>query len=93
MIIECPECSNKISNQAATCPSCGIIRIVQTIEKTGKGWKFVQLVGGLIVGIGVVFGYLEWREGIFPSEGFFIYPGMGVVLYLSSRIGVWWYHG
>ena len=94
MIIECPECSNKVSDRAEVCPSCGIrIHKVQTIEKTGKGWKLVQLMGGLIVVVGVVFGYWEWTEGVFPSEGFFIYPGIGVVIYLSSRIGYWWYHG
>ena len=93
MLIECPECSNKVSDQAAACPSCGFqVKRVLTIE-TGKGWKFVQLIGGLIVAVSVCFGYWEWTEGVFPSEGFFVYPAIGVVIYLISRVGAWCYHG
>ena len=94
MLIDCPECGNKVSDQAATCPSCGIgIQKVLTIEKTGKSWKFIQLVGGLIILVGVCFGYWEWTEGVFPTEGFFIYPGIGVAIYLFGRVCAWWYHG
>lgn len=93
MIISCPECKKEVSDQAATCPNCGVrIQKVQTIEKTGKGWKSAQLIGIVIFIIGC--GSCCWglTEGTY-TEYSFIIPVCGIIILSIGVIGAWWHHG
>jgi hypothetical protein len=82
---------------------------VQTIEKTGKKWKAVQLVGVLMMLIGVI-GLVVSCAGVYADpfgEGggpstrmkaiFSVLGGVlascGVVTTIIGRVGGWWYHG
>ncbi len=85
----CPECNSTISDLAKVCPSCGkpLMPATQTIEKTAKKWKAVQLIGivGMLAGIG---GCLA-KE---PDKGVPIFT-LCLVVYLTGRICAWWHHG
>lgn len=72
---------------------------VQTIERTGKGWKAVQLLGGVIALLGfaaccAVFSpnatNVEKQQladsGVWMSFA-------GFVVWVIGRIGGWWNHG
>ena len=101
-LIKCPECGGDVSHKAAACPRCGypIGRIVadprrvQIIEKTGRGWKAVRVLGWLLILIGV----LVLRAGRAAHDfggdpvGWWI-GGAGVACLITSKAGAWWYHG
>ena len=92
-LIDCPACDRQVSEAAVACPQCGhpIARqvahrpTVQTVEQTGKVWKLWQVIGGLTMTVGSLYGML-FGYGI---EVFFL----GLVFYLSGRMGAWWSHG
>jgi hypothetical protein len=67
-LITCPECTREISDQAATCPGCGVSIAGQasaggnnsapkrpvTIEETGKKYKKQMLLSAAVMCAGVV---------------------------------------
>ncbi|MEX2672624.1 MAG: hypothetical protein WD294_10990 [Phycisphaeraceae bacterium] len=73
-------------------------RRVQTIEKTAKQWKLMQLVGVLMILItitGCMIAMSTSEPGGEPSAAlpinmllFFV----GVCLWIAGRLGAWWYH-
>lgn len=112
-LIHCPDCNTEVSSLAPACPKCGRptpgrtspsadVRIptkAQTIEATGKGWKAIQLAGGVITFLGVasccaVFGsdVTDAQREEFASNGVnFFLVGFGI--WLVGKVGGWWYHG
>jgi hypothetical protein len=101
-LIKCPECSGDISDKAAACPHCGypIGRTaqgagpVQVIEKTGRGWKAVRVLGWLLIVGGVLIvraGRATPHAGRAPV-GWWI-AGSGLACLITSKAGAWWYHG
>lgn len=60
---------------------------IQTIEKTGKRWKLLQLLGGLLLAFGIV---IIIGQGPIEKAPWFI--GGGIGLMMLARIGVWWNH-
>jgi len=62
-------------------------RKVQTIEKTGKGYKAVMLIGILMALIAIPMAC----EG--SSEAAIFVGLSGIILYIVAKVGAWWYHG
>jgi hypothetical protein len=96
-LAECGECGREVSWRARTCPGCGFEfapasepvpkakEAPTVIEQTGKPYKVMQLVGVIILGIGVN----EWWRGSSWAETF---VGMGIVMAVSGRVLAWWHH-
>ena len=71
-LIRCPDCHRDVSSKATACPNCAypITRIplqgrVQVIEKTGRRWKEVRVLGWLLilVALGLIaFGIFSFLE-------------------------------
>ena len=99
-LIKCPECSKQISDSAAACPSCAYPinqhqtrQAVQTIEQTSKKWKGLQVISGLILIIGLfmffsVAGSSNPADTNIGAAVMFI----GLVGYITARVGAWWHH-
>lgn len=60
---------------------------VVTTQATGKEWKIVQLIGGLLMIGGVV----SCSGGSAHNGGMIFF--LGCVVFLGGRIGAWWNHG
>jgi predicted Zn finger-like uncharacterized protein len=93
-LTNCPDCNERISRKARSCPHCGAPLVATTIEQTGKTWKVVQLVGFLsaAVGFGVlVSGQSQLPRGVLVVS--FLAGFFGLIAFLVGRIGAWWYHG
>jgi len=85
MLIECPECKKEVSDQAATCPNCGFrIQKVQTIKKTRKGWKPMQLLGAVVIALGCG-SYLSGKA----PEASIIIVAIGAAIFIIGCIGTW----
>ena len=50
MLITCPECGHQVSDQAATCPSCGIA-IAKKQPKKKKNVGLIVLISSLIIAV------------------------------------------
>lgn len=75
-------------------------RYVQTVEQTGKGIKFLQLLCILATIIGFVGSVLTWPDDNArirdqsPTVGIFLLTFIGgLVGFIIMRIVAWWYHG
>lgn len=101
-LIRCPECNSDVSDKAAACPHCGypICRTTrapggaQVIDRTGRGWKAVRLLGWLLIIGGVLILSAERAPddaGRGPI-GWWL-AGAGVACVITSKAGAWWYHG
>lgn len=92
MLTKCSECGKDVSNKAKTCPFCGCPLEVGTtatvVEKTGKQWKGLQVIGGFLCIVGILFA-VSGGEG---SAGGIILL-IGFILFIVASIGAWWYHG
>ena len=72
-------------------------RIV-TIQQTGKGWKFVQLIGFGMVLVGII-GCMTVSDKIpEPDRVSQVSHDMllafgGLAVFIFGRIGGWWSHG
>ena len=96
--IVCTQCNEllhtapapKVSSTADTVPptrnQLGREKPVQTIEKTGKQYKAIMLVGGLVAIVGIVFSLSGDAAGIPVTL-------MGLGLFLVAKIAAWWSHG
>jgi hypothetical protein len=101
-LIKCPECSRDLSDKATVCPHCArpLARTpysqgsVQVIERTGRRWKGVRVLGWLLVLVAAVVLFAQWAAD--DSRGVAAGLGLGLVgiacLWIS-RAGAWWYHG
>jgi len=75
-------------SQSATSPK------TQTIEATGKKWKAMQLIGGVLIILAIISCSVAFSvEGSEPNG---IVPALfwmaGIFTYLFGRIGGWWFH-
>ncbi len=97
-IVACPDCGHEVSRQAAACPGCGRPMAAQTIEKTSKTFKAMQLIGyplavaGLLI---VVASDSAWRTagGVAAMWGGVIITIVGLVIGVLGGVLSWWYHG
>ena len=97
-LTKCPECSGDVSDKAAACPHCGYPMRwpgrVQIIEKTGRGWKAIRVLGWLLVVGGVL--VLRASPTTHAAGGRplgWLIAGAGVACLVTSKAGAWWYHG
>lgn len=95
-LIECPECGREVSDRAKACPKCAcpVGRQVQTVERTGKAWKLVQLVGAGVSILATVWTVAKLSGSPEATAG----PQMvgillGLAAFIVGRIGAWWFHG
>ena len=97
-LMKCPECSGDVSDKAAACPRCGYPTRgpgrVQIIEKTGRGWKAIRLLGWLLVTGGVLMLRASPETHAADARRFgWLIAGAGVACIVTSKAGAWWYHG
>lgn len=94
--MKCPECSGDVSDKATACPHCGNPTRkpgrVQIIEKTGRRWKAIRVVGWLLVVVGVLRASPATHAGDTSRLGWLV-AGAGVACIVTSKAGAWWYHG
>lgn len=101
-LIKCPECGRSVSDNATVCPNCARPlartsygqRAVQVIERTGKRWKGVRVLGWILILLAGFVLFTRWAaddsRGV--AAGWWI--GLAGVTCLGiSRAGTWWYHG
>lgn len=93
-LVKCPDCGREVSDAAPTCPECGKPLKAQTIERTGKKWKSVIVVGALAAIIGTI----VLVAGVTDESAAAIAAGVivlltGITMTLVGRIGAWWFHG
>ena len=63
---------------------------VQTIEATGKKWKALKVLGGVIAGL---FASLAAAGGAAPDIVAFLLLLAGGIAWITGRVGAWWNHG
>lgn len=93
-LIQCPECGKKVSDKAPTCPNCGAPIRAHIIEKTGKRYKGYQLLGALLIAVGIMLAIVGNGE----ASDFLLITGVmmgigGALVYLFAGLGAWWEHG
>ncbi len=95
-LITCPGCSTQVSDKAPACPKCGHPFAAQTVQFNARKWKALQLLGGLVLAIGVLamcaFLVAGYPIGEQPAGAARV-TAVGLVIYLVGRLGRWWYHG
>jgi hypothetical protein len=92
LTIRPPEAPQPIAIQRGT-RQAAMARVphVQTIEKTGKGWKGLQVIGVMVFLMGL-FLSPSLNESGDKVIVFRIMAG-GLGLFIFARIGAWWNHG
>jgi len=98
-LIKCPECGKQISDAAAACPNCAYPinqqrqQAPQVIEQTGKKWKGLQLISGIIFIIGL-FMFFSAAGSSNPADGTggAVMVFVGLVGYITARFAAWWNH-
>lgn len=101
-LIKCPECNRDVSDNATACPHCAYPlartqhgqRPVQVIEKTGRRWKGVRVLGWLLILVAAFVLFAEWaaHDSTGVAVGWWIGVA-GVACLWVGRAGGWWYHG
>ena len=98
MLVECGECGATVSERAAACPQCGNpLAGVVTTERTAKGWKLLQLVGGVgsVVAVVMLLVGMGMPDGAESSVGTIGALSLPLLLgaFVMGRLGAWWHHG
>ncbi len=101
-LIKCPECERDVSSKATACPHCGYPltpaaqgpRPVQVIERTGRRWKGVRMLGWLLVLVGLLALVAGWtaEDSRSLAPGWWIALAGAACLWVA-RAGAWWHHG
>jgi len=107
-LVNCHECGKEISDKAQSCPSCGCpIQNtptasqsnasqqvgVQTIQETSKKWKGMQLIGAILLVIGIISCINQTSTGSLtesPVTGVLIF--LGFIFSVIGKFGAWWHH-
>lgn len=104
-LIDCPECGHRVSDKAATCPSCGFgIAMARetaaagqeltTVQHTTKRLKTHSLISFLIGAFGTLLllgGLFGQAPGIFAAGFLIAFVGLG--WFTFTQVRVWWHHG
>jgi hypothetical protein len=85
-LVSCPDCGQQISDRAPACPKCGHPMAATVIEKTGKGYKKLKIIGGLIFFISLPILLFSFDVGIYIMLA-------GVFLYVVASFQAWYNHG
>jgi multisubunit Na+/H+ antiporter MnhE subunit len=92
-LIKCPECGHQVSDKATSCPSCANPIKATTIQATGKKWKGLQVLAGIVFAIGVVWLIASFSVAKEPSPAAAFTAFISFFVYLFARILAWWHHG
>ena len=100
-LVKCKECGKEVSNKAEICVECGFplskkkknsSEEVKTQQKTKKSLKLqlflskVMTIGGF--GLAYFYSLLEDDKGVI-----FLWIALaGIILYVTSRVRIWWNH-
>ena len=103
-LVDCSECSHKVSELAEACPSCGAPIAgmkhtlaagtqVQTVEETSKRFKVHILLSLTMAAVGIfwiisVADSADERESLFPG----LLAIAGLFWFLVTRFRIWWHH-
>lgn len=91
-LIPCPDCGRQLSPRAVACPQCGAPVAATVIEATGKKWKRAQLLGALVMVLGMCVAIIDPMDKVKLDAGIQI-AVIGLVALLAARTGAWWNHG
>ncbi|OGY35235.1 MAG: hypothetical protein A3D99_01010 [Candidatus Andersenbacteria bacterium RIFCSPHIGHO2_12_FULL_45_11] len=85
-LIKCPECKKEISDKAGACPSCGYSVKAITVEQTSKKYKNEQIVGAVLIVVGMVMIISREYWGAIPCF-------IGLVVIIHAKSGAWYNNG
>ena len=104
-LIECPDCGRKISDRAPACPGCGAPNSAaarpaqpqprpqtQTIEQTGKPFKIAQIIGVIMLALGILLLFGQGFDHGTPVAGVIV-AVLGVGTVLMAKLMAWFEHG
>src|SRR5262245_7799197 len=95
--VACPGCGNPLNPSAMALDRSETPVSVETqpgsvvtTQATGRGPKIVQLVGALIMIVGVISCSASGAE---PKVGAAMLMFVGLIVFLAGRFAAWWRHG
>ena len=96
-LIQCPECSNTVSNTAAACPHCGapVAPPIATIQETSKRLKVHIFVAALFGWVGGVWLIVAWNTSAVSADSIgvaLLLLVVGALWYFVTKIRIWWHH-
>jgi len=99
--VVCTTCLNKLRNTATFASAAGAgasasspARRVQTVQRTGKLWKSIQLFSVLSILTGATMLIIGIQGGNTSlSMASFAPLLIGIPAYIVGRFGAWWFHG
>lgn len=92
----CTECGARLPRQAETCPECGYPATPRysdhgysalTVQSAQKEYRLIQMIGGLVVAIGIAAAFLDSPIAATVSIA------IGAATYLTGLLGSWWNRG
>ena len=99
-LIKCPECGNQVSTLASTCPQCGVpinnedsTTSSLTIQETSKQLKVYIIYSSLIFWFGLIlliWSLLREKSFVIGLSVFFLL--IGCILFLITKLRIWWHH-
>lgn len=96
-LINCHECTGKVSDTAASCPHCGAplaqtSKVVRTIEETSKPLKLQKALSGFMLGSGLIWMFATSGNEVF-SPWPFLFTLIALVWVVVTSVRIWWRHG
>lgn len=105
-LIACPECANKVSDAAPSCPTCGVAIAaaaesrasgarLTTTQTTSKKLKAQTLISVALIIVGI-FGLFSSANDPAWADNPSLWPGLfltaGFIWYIVTRVRIWWHH-
>jgi hypothetical protein len=90
--VACPHCGNPMARalpELATAHVSVTEESVVTTQATGKGPKTVQVIGAMMIVVGVVACVANPASSV-GAAGFSL---LGLLVWLAGRFSAWWRHG
>lgn len=103
-LIDCPECGNKVSDAATSCPNCGMgiasARETQaagapltTIQETSKRLKLHTIGAVLLLLVAAIWFFSEPKDIDQPTSPWpLLLMFLGLAWYFVTRFRIWWHH-
>lgn len=106
-LISCPECNNKVSSTAATCPHCGTLIAesagskaagapLTTVQETSKKLKVHIIISSILFWVGLIWLFVDINAVSQGDNKLSAIPYLllfiGFVWYSVTKIRIWWHH-